>query len=111
MLSACASSERETKDAGADASADAAFDCLAALNHLADLRANASSCAQGALCAATVSDFCCPLQVVDSASDGAQAFRQAFDAYRAQGCPLTLCSAKPCVVTPACTPQGTCAQP
>lgn len=97
-------------DASTDASADGAFDCASKLHELDDLRLNASVCTPGDACNATIADFCCPIYVVSAASDGAQAFRMAYDRYRAAGCPGTLCSAKPCTTTPACA-AGRCVQP
>ncbi len=100
-----------TKDASVDVlSSDAAFDCTAKLRELDDLRVSASACTTGDACAATIASFCCPIYVVSSASDNAQAYRQAYDAYRAAGCVSTICSAKPCTTTPACV-AGNCAQP
>ena len=100
-----------TKDASVDVVAgDAAFDCTAKLLELDGLRKSASVCLVSDACDATIADFCCPIYVVNSASDGAQAYRQALDAYRRAGCPGTLCSAKACTTTPSCV-TGYCAQP
>ncbi|GEM_PF-5771371 len=108
---ACSAPAPVTKDASADTiGVDAAFDCAAKLRELDSLGLNASACGPGDGCQATIASFCCPIYVVSSASDNAQAFRQAYDAYRAAGCVGTLCSAKPCKTTPACI-AGKCSQP
>ena len=108
---ACSSStEPQPHDAGTDAASDASFDCAGALTALVDVRSSAEACSAGDTCAATVTDFCCPLYVTSSTSAAAQAFEQAFAAYHAAGCPPTLCEAKACSITSVCN-AGRCAQP